>query len=179
MKKKKGKEPQQKKKIPIQAEEKEHNQLAVNEGEQMQDRKLAQQVEDLIIVEDMELKLELQNEDVDLILSAPQVTVQYPSPSKVELTPSKEGNGVPLDDDLAMELCNLSYDEFHKRIVQEWRNHFPGDHASPTFTRERVIVVEISKNQNSIFEADLAFLSATISNTQYLMAKNKKLAQNL
>lgn len=53
------------------------------------------------------------------------------------------------------------------------------DHASPTFTRERVIVVDTSKNPNVIIEANLAIGGATRLNTQYLMAKNKKLEQNL
>lgn len=145
----------------------------------MQDRELAQQIEDLIEVADMELQLEPQNEDVDLRPSAPQVTVQSPSPPAAELTLSKEGDVVLLDDDPTMDLYNLSYDEFQKRIVQARRKHFPDDHASLAFTRERVIVAGTSKNPNAIAEANSAFAGATRSNSHYLMAKNKQLAQNL
>lgn len=86
---------------------------------------------------------------------------------------------VPLDDDLVMDLYNISYDEFHKRIVQAQRKHFLDDHALPSFTKERVIVVDTCKNQNAIVEANLAFRGATRSNTQYFTTNNKKLAQNL
>ena len=60
-----------------------------------------------------------------------------------------------------MDVYNLSYNELQKRIVQAWRKHFWDDHASPTFIKERVIVVDTSKNPNAIVEAKLAFASAT------------------
>lgn len=56
--------------------------------------------------------MEMQNEDVDLMPSAPQVTVQSPPPPAVELSPSEEGDIIPLDDDPVMYVYNLSYVEF-------------------------------------------------------------------
>jgi len=44
----------------------------------MQVQELAQQIEDLIEVVNMDLEPKLQDEDVDLMPSAPQVTVQSP-----------------------------------------------------------------------------------------------------
>lgn len=44
----------------------------------MQDQELAQHIEDLIEVVDMELEPEQQDQDVDLIPSAPQVIFQSP-----------------------------------------------------------------------------------------------------
>ena len=95
------------------------------------------------------------------------------------MAPSEEGDIFPLDDDSVMDVYNMSNDELHNKIVQARRNNFPDDHASPTFIRERVIVVDSNKNPNSISEANSAFVGAERSNTQYLMAHNKKLAQKL
>lgn len=61
---------------------------------------------------------EPQNQDLDLIPSAPQVTIQSPPPIAAEPTQSEEGDYFPLDDDLVMDVYNLSFDEFQKRIVK-------------------------------------------------------------
>lgn len=53
------------------------------------------------------------------------------------------------------------------------------DHASPTFSRERVIVVDTSRNLNTTVEANLAFTSTIRSNTEYLRTESKKLIQNI
>lgn len=77
----------------------------------MQDKEISQQIEELIEADDMEVELESQNEDVDLIPSATQVTFQSPPPLATELTLTEEGEIVPFDDDPVMGLYNLSYDE--------------------------------------------------------------------
>lgn len=145
----------------------------------MQDRELAQQIEDLIEVADMELELEPRNEDVDLMLSAPQVIIQSPPPLAAEPASSEEGAIIPLDDDMVMDLYNLSYNEFQNKIVQARRKNFFYNHTSLTFIKERVIVADIRKNLNAIFKPNLAFAGAAISNTLYLMVENKQLAQYL
>jgi len=96
-----------------------------------------------------------------------------------EPAPSEEGDVVPLDDDKVINVYNVSFDEFQKNIVQVERNHFLDDHASPTFFRERVIVVDTRKNLNSIVEDNLAFTGESRSNIQDLMTRNEKLEQNL
>lgn len=74
----------------------------------MHDRVLAQQIEDLIKVAGIELELEPWNENVDLMLSALQVTIQTPSPPSTQLDLSEEWDLVPLDDDPVMDLYNMS-----------------------------------------------------------------------
>ena len=141
----------------------------------MQDWEIAQQIEDLIEVVDMELEPEPQDEDVDMIPSTPQITIQSPSPLATKPSLSVEGDIVSLDDDSVMDVYNLSYDG----ILQTRRNHLLDDHPSTTFIRERWIVVDISRNPNSIVEENLDFVGVTKSNTQYLTIMSKKLRQNL
>ena len=125
------------------------------------------------------MEQEPQNEDVYLMPSTPHVTIQSPPPPEVNPSPSEEGDHVPLDDDPVMYVHNMSFDEFQKRIVQSWRNHFPDDHAATAFVGERVIVVDTMNNPNVIIEANVAFAGASRSNIHYLMIENEKLAQNL
>ncbi len=145
----------------------------------MQDWEIYQQIEHLIKVTYMEMEHEQQNEDVYLMQRTPQVTTQSPPPQAVEPTPSGEGDVVPLDVDPVMDVYNMSFNEFQKRIIKEWRNNFLDDHESPAFIREREIVTDTREHPNAISEANLAFVRATRSIIQYLMAKNDKLAQNL
>lgn len=56
-----------KKIMPIHVEDLAHL-VAEEEGEQMRDQELSQQIEELIELMDMELRQEPQNEDTDLIL---------------------------------------------------------------------------------------------------------------
>jgi len=77
---------------------------------------------------------------------------------------------------MVMDVYNFSIDEFQRRIVQAWRNHFLDEHASHAFIRERVIVLDTRKHPNSIIEANSAYERATRSNIQYLMAENEQLA---
>ena len=91
--------------------------VAKEECEEMQDQKLARQIEKFIEVTNMELEKELQCEDTTLILKEPQVIPQSPLPPVAEPTPREQGDVSLLDDDLVMDVCNLSFDEFQKRIV--------------------------------------------------------------
>ena len=102
---------------------------------------------------DMEVGPEPWDEDVDLMPITSQATVQIPPPSVAEQAPSEEVEVVPLDDDLFMDVYNLSFDELQNKFVQARRNHFPDDHASLEFMRERVIMANTSRNPNSISNA--------------------------
>lgn len=88
----------------------------------------------------MELEEELQREFVDLMSRATQVIPQSPPPQAVDLAPREKRDVVLLNDDLIIDVYNLSCDEFQKRIVKQRRNNFLDDHAKPTFIRERMIV---------------------------------------
>ena len=77
----------------------------------MQDWELAQQIGDFIEVANMELGLKLQDEDVDLMPSAPQVTIQTPLAPAIELAPSKEWEIFTLDYDMVMDVYKFSLDE--------------------------------------------------------------------
>lgn len=90
--------------------------------------------------------------------NAPQVIIQSPPPPVTELAPSEEGDIVPLDNDLVMEVYNMSYNELQKRIIQARKEHFLNGHTSLPFIRERVIVVDMRRNPNAIVEANLSFV---------------------
>lgn len=108
---------------------------------------------------------------------APQVIPQSPPPPIAERTLSEQRDVVLLNEDAVMDMYNLSFNEFYKRIVQACRKHFQDDHTSLAFIKERVIVLDTKKNITSIVKIILA--KATISNVYYLMAKNDKLVKNL
>jgi len=91
------------------------------------------------------------------MLRVPHVIPQSPPPLAVEPALSKQGNVVLLDDYFVMDMYNISFDEFQKRIVQAWRNHFLDDQVSPTFIRERVIVSGTRKHPTAIVESSLAY----------------------
>jgi len=63
--------------------------------------------------------------------------------------------------------------------VQAWKKHFLDGLASPSLIRERVIVIDTRRNLDAIVVVNLAFVGATKSNINYLMAEYKKLAKNL
>lgn len=130
-------------------------------------------------MKDIELEQEPHHEDVDLMLRAPQVIPQFPPPPATEPTLREKGYFFLLDDDLIMDVYNLSFHELQNRIVQAWRNQFLDDHASLAFIKERVIVSDTRKHPNAIVKAILAYEGETRSNVQYLMAKNEQLAHNL
>lgn len=126
----------------------------------MQEKELAQSIEDFIEIQDMEEELESQNQDFDIILSTQQVTIYSPHPP-TEQAPREEEEIVPLDDGLVMYMYNLTYDELRKNIVKLRMKHCLDDLASPTFIRERVIITNTKRNTGGIFTANLAFMSAT------------------
>jgi len=103
---------------------------------------------------------------------APQVIPQSPPPPTIELALREEGGVFPLNDDLVMDVSNISFNKFQRRIVQAWRNHFLDDRASLGFIRENVIVSDTKKHPNFISEANLAYAGATRSNIQYLTTEN-------
>lgn len=59
-----------------------------------------------------------------------------------EQAPREEEEIVPLDDGMIMDTYNLTYDELQKNIVKARKKKFPNDLKSPTFIRERVIVMD-------------------------------------
>ena len=75
-----------------------------DEGEQMQDWELAQQIGKFLEVIDLELEHDTQHEYVDLMLRAPQVIPQSPPPPAVETSPREQGYVVLLDDDPIMNV---------------------------------------------------------------------------
>lgn len=66
----------------------------------------------------MELGLELQDENLDLIPSSQQAIVQTPPPPVSEPSLSEEGEIVPLNDDLVMDVYNTSFNELKNNIAQ-------------------------------------------------------------
>lgn len=84
---------------------------------------------------DMELEQEPQHEYVDLMSRAPQVIPQSPPPPAAEPTPSEQGDVVILDDDPIMDVYNISFEEFQKRIIQAWRKLFLDDHTPHAFIK--------------------------------------------
>ena len=107
------------------------------------------------------------------------VTSQSPPPPLSELVPSKQGDFVLLHDDPGMDVYNLSFDELQKKIVQTYRKHFPDDHRSPAFMKERVIVSSVRKHPVALVDTTLAYVGDTSSNVKFLLSKNEKIEKNL
>lgn len=78
--------------------------VAEEDGEQIQDQELAQQIGQLIEVIDMEFEHEPQNEDTNLMTRAHEVTSQSPPPLVSEPILSEKEEVVLLDDDLVMDV---------------------------------------------------------------------------
>lgn len=68
-------------------------------------------------VTDMDFAQGPQNEDTNLMRRASKVTSQSPPPPMSKPVPSEQGDNVILDDDLVMDMYNLSFDDFQKNIV--------------------------------------------------------------
>ena len=77
----------------------------------MQEHEFAQEIELLIEIMDMEVGPKLWDEDVDLMPSAPHDIINTSPPLTAYPTPREEGEVVPLDYDLVMDVYNLSFDE--------------------------------------------------------------------
>lgn len=92
--------------VPIQVEQSE--QPVVEEGgEHMRDQELAQQIEQLIEVIEMELEQEPKNKDNDLMLRASEVISQSPPPPLLEPIPIEQGEFVILNDNPVMNVYNI------------------------------------------------------------------------
>ena len=79
-----------------------------------------------------------------------EVTSQSPPPPMSKLVPSEKGDNVILNDDPVMDVHNLSFENFQKKIVQAWRKNFPDDHASPALMKQRVIVLDVKNHPATI-----------------------------
>lgn len=145
----------------------------------MQEKEHAQENEELIVIQDMEVGPKLLSQDVDLMLSTQQIIIQSISPLTGEQAPREEDEIVPIEDCSIMDMYNLTYDELQNKIVKVRNKHFPDGLTSLAFIRERVILTNTKRNLESIVAAKLAFTDATKSNMQYLMAKNKQMEKNL
>lgn len=64
-------------------------------------------------------------------------------------------------------------------MVQEQRNNFPIDHASPTFMKERVIMSDVRNHLNSMEYSTKAYAKATRSNVKFLLAENDQMEKDL
>lgn len=89
------------------------------------------------------------------------ITIQSPPPLRTEKALSEQEEIVHLGDSLVMDTYILNYDEFQKNIVQARKKHFLDDLTSPTYIRERVIVMDTRRNPKGIVATNLAFTSDT------------------
>ena len=53
------------------------------------------------------------------------------------------------------------------------------DHTSPTFIKERVIVLDTRKHPTTLTKAILAYAGATSSNVKFLLVENQQMEKNL
>lgn len=164
--------------MPIQVEESK-KMTTEEEGEQIQDNELSEQIDQLIKVKNMELGQDQQGQDTNLMLRVLEVTSQSPPAPVLELVLSKQGEVFLLDDDLVMDVYNLSFDGLQKNIVQAQRNNVSYDHTSFAFVKERVIVSDVRKNSVTMVDATLAYVGATHSNVKFMLAKNEQMAEKL
>lgn len=66
---------------------------------------------------DMEMEQEPQDQDTDLMPKASKVAPQSPPPPESQLVPSEQGEVVLFDDDLEMDMYNMSFDKSQHKIV--------------------------------------------------------------
>lgn len=128
---------------------------------------------------DMEFGQGPQDQDIDLMPKASEVTPQSPPPPISEPVPSEQGEVFLLNDDLMMDVFNMLFDELSQRIVQAQRKHFSNDHVSPAFMKERVIMPDVRKHPVAMVDATMAYGRATSSNVKFLLAENEQIAKNL
>lgn len=146
----------------------------------MQDQEFAQQFEQIIEIDDMEMELEPQIQDFDLMPSTQQVTNQSPTLSAAKSSLGEEGEIIPLGDDLVMDMYNFSYDELHNNIVKlACQEIFLDDLTSLPFMGERINVSKTRRDPEAISSYNFSFVGVANLNTQCLMVENKKLAKNL
>lgn len=73
-----------------QAKEEKQNQRQEEKNKQQRDQELAQEIEELIVIQDMEVEQEQQNQQVDLILSTEQIITQCMPPPTDGQAPGDE-----------------------------------------------------------------------------------------
>lgn len=127
----------------------------------------------------MELEQEPHNKDIDLMLKEPKVISHSPPSPFLELVLTKQGDIALVDNDLVMDVYNISFDKLHNGIIQVWRKKFSNDHSLPTFIKERVIVLDTRKCIASLAERRFTYAGETSSNVKYLMTENEKLEKDL
>lgn len=98
---------------------------------------------------------------------------------EIEQVSSKKWDVFLLDDDPVMDVYNLSFDELQRKIVQMWSNHFPANHMSPAFIKERVIVSDVRKHPTSMADATFSYAGATSSNVKFVLVENEQMTKNL
>lgn len=84
-----------------------------------------------------------------------------------------------LDDDLDMDVHNLSFKKSQQRIVQAQRKKLPEDHTSLVHIEERVIVSNVRRHPTTMVEASQAYVEATSSAVKFLIAENDRMAKDL
>jgi len=127
----------------------------------------------------MELEQEPQDHDTDLMSRTSEVAPLSPPPTESEPAPSEQGWVVLLDDDLVMDVYNLSFDESQQMIVQARIKHLLDDHASPKHIEERVIVSDVRRLLATLIDASKAYIEATSSIVKFLLAENDQMAKDL
>lgn len=115
----------------------------------------------------MEVEQEEDNQEANIFPIAEQASKQ-PSPPLI-------GGYIP-NDDMVMDISNLTYDQLKSRIVQERWKYFSNDlvHHFSIHTK-RMIVPKTKNNQKTLIVVHLAFTKATKENTNFLMEENKQL----
>lgn len=130
-----------------QVKEQEQNQLPREERKQLQDKQLAQEIEELIVIQYMQVEPKLLKQDVDLMSNTQHVAIQSPPPLTTNQAPSKDEEIIPLDEGPVMDTYNMTYNELKKKILQERKKYFPYDLTSIVIIKEMVIVINTRRKQ--------------------------------
>jgi len=104
----------------------------------------------------MEVKLEQQNQDVDLMPFMQQIMTQFPPPTEVQALGEEEEIS-PLDEGPIMDIYSLTFDKLEMNIVQEINKHFVDYLTHSNFIKEKVNTMDTIKNPKSIAATKLAF----------------------
>lgn len=162
-----------------QVEEEEKNQLLEEESKQQQDKEIAQEIEELIVIQYMEVDFQQYNQDVGLMLYMEQIISQSPPPLAKGKALDDEEEIAPLDEGLVMDIFSVTFDELQKKILQERNKKFPGDLTHHDFIKEKVIIMDTKKNHEVIVATNIAFVGASKPNIEYLMVENRQMENNL
>lgn len=83
----------------------------------------------------MEVEPEQKIQDGDLMPCMQYITTQTPPPPPKGKALDEEGEIVPLDEGLLMDIYSLTLDELQKKIIQERKKHFLDELTHPTFIK--------------------------------------------